>query len=106
VGEATSGAEALDLVHRLRPEIVLMDINLPDMSGIELTQQISMRYPKVRVIGVSMHDAGDAAAAMHRAGACAFISKAAPVEELISALRQHCSDTGKPGRRSPRRAKI
>jgi two-component system, NarL family, invasion response regulator UvrY len=70
--------------------VVIMDVNLPDLSGIEATRRITAASPEIRVIGFSMHDAGDCAEALRAAGACGFVSKAAPVGELIGALQRYC----------------
>lgn len=93
VGEAESGATGLDLVRTLQPDIVIMDLNLPDMSGIEVTRQIHAEWPTIRIIGLSMHEEGERAEAMHAAGACGFVSKSAPVSELIDSLRRFCEET-------------
>jgi PAS domain S-box-containing protein len=93
VGEAATGTGAVETAARLQPDVVIMDVNLPDISGIEATRQITTAYPQIRVIGFSMHDAGDCAEALQTAGACGFVSKAAPVGELISALQRYCGLT-------------
>jgi CheY-like chemotaxis protein len=93
VGEAATGVGAVETVARLQPDVVIMDVNLPDISGIEATRQITTAYPEIRVIGFSMHDAGDCAKALQTAGACGFVSKAAPVGELITALQRYCGLT-------------
>lgn len=90
VGEAATAADALAEIRRLLPDVVIMDVNLPDRSGIEITQQLVGEFPKLRVIGFSMHEEGPPAEAMRAAGACGFVSKGAPVAELIAALRHYC----------------
>ncbi len=87
VGQASDGAEAVDLVRRLHPDVVLMDVSMPGMDGIEATRLIRAGHPEVRVIGLSMHEEGEVAEQMRRAGAEAFVSKTAPFEELWNVIR-------------------
>jgi DNA-binding NarL/FixJ family response regulator len=87
VGEAGTGAAAVTLAHQLAPEVVLMDINLPEMNGIEATRAIHAAFPAIRVIGLSMDGREDQQAAMREAGAVAYVSKAAPAEELLATIR-------------------
>jgi DNA-binding NarL/FixJ family response regulator len=87
VGEAGTGEAAVALAHQLVPEVVLMDINLPEMNGIEATQTIHAAFPAIRVIGLSMYGREDQQAAMREAGAVAYVSKAAPAEELLATIR-------------------
>ncbi len=88
VAQAGGGAEALDLVRRFHPDVVLMDITMPGMTGIEATQHIRARWPEVRVIGLSMHDEADLAGEMLRAGAGSYLTKGCPGEDLLAAIRQ------------------
>jgi DNA-binding NarL/FixJ family response regulator len=74
-GEASSGPEAIELVDKLRPVLVLMDINMPDMSGIEATRRITSAHPEVVVILCSTHDATDLPAGAAESGAIAYVSK-------------------------------
>jgi len=74
-GEASSGREAIELVDALRPELVLMDINMPEMSGIEATRRIVSAHPEVVVFLCSTHDAADMPADAVASGASAYISK-------------------------------
>jgi PAS domain S-box-containing protein len=87
VGEATNGPMALELAKRLRPDVVVMDVTLPGMSGIETTRHLRARWPEMRVIGLSAHSQADIARAMRAAGASAYLDKGAPAEALIAAIR-------------------
>ncbi len=89
VGEAVNGQVSLEMTRATRPDVVVMDIGMPVMNGIEATRIISSEMPSVRVIGLSMHDEASRAAAMIEAGAVAYLNKAGASEELISVIRFH-----------------
>ena len=74
-GEASSGSEAIELVDDLHPALVLMDINMPEMSGIEATRRIVSAHPEVVVILCSTHDATDLPPEAATSGAIAYVSK-------------------------------
>jgi two-component system, NarL family, invasion response regulator UvrY len=74
-GEAASGAEAIALVEALRPALVLMDINMPQMSGIEATRRIVSAHPEVVVILCSTYDVGDLPPGAAESGASAYLNK-------------------------------
>jgi CheY-like chemotaxis protein len=84
--EARDGHEAIKLALAWRPNVIVMDITMPHVSGIEATRQIHAQMPAVRVIGLSMHEEADMARAMLDAGATAYLSKDAPGEALIAAV--------------------
>ena len=88
VGEARNGLEAIFLVEKYRPGIVLMDINMPKMNGIEATAQITQDYPDTIVIGFSVNTATENQAAMKRAGAVQLVPKDALVGKLYAAIRE------------------
>ena len=96
VGEAGTGTAAVTLVRQLAPDVVLMDINMPELNGIEATGAIHAETPAVRVIGLSMYDSADQQAAMQQAGAVAYVSKSAPAEELLAAIRACAASEGGP----------
>lgn len=88
VGEAQDGSEAVRLVGELRPRVVVMDISMPKMNGIEATAEIKGRYPDTTVIGLSVNADSENAEAMARAGAMRLLTKEAAVESLYDAIRE------------------
>ncbi len=88
IGEASDGLEAVSLAKQLRPDIVIMDVNLPVLDGIAATTEITKQCPEVSVIGLSVHENPHLIEAIIRAGAVAFVSKGSVTEELYSAIEQ------------------
>ncbi|HEV8589039.1 MAG TPA: response regulator transcription factor [Pyrinomonadaceae bacterium] len=86
VAEAGDGSEALRQIEKSSPDVVLLDITMPGMSGFEVLKQISARFPQVRVIVLTMHEAREYAIQALRAGAAGFISKSAAAAELKEAI--------------------
>ena len=87
VGEASDGRMAVDLAMRLQPDVVVMDITMPRLNGIEATRQIAAALPDIRIIGLSAHEQEDMARSMIEAGATAYLSKGGPAEDLIAIIR-------------------
>ena len=87
VGEASEGQAAIELTRRLRPDVVLMDVSMRGMSGVEATRAIHSEMPDVQVIGLSMYEEAEEGMAMRRAGAVNYVSKAGPSNALIAAIR-------------------
>ncbi len=87
VGEAENGEEAVEKARGLEPHIILMDVSLPKMDGIEATKIICRQYPRIRVIGLSMHIDPAIAHSMKEAGAVAYLTKGEPMETVITAIR-------------------
>ncbi|BAL24405.1 response regulator transcription factor [Azoarcus sp. KH32C] len=87
VGEAASGKEALAAVESLRPDLALVDVGLPDMTGIELTSALGERCPVLRVLILSMYDSQGYVMSAMRAGARGYVLKDAPSSEIIAAIR-------------------
>ena len=87
VGEAKDGAETFELVRRLRPDVILMDISLPGPNGIRITRQIKKRYRKVYVIMLSMYEDTAHITESFQAGASGYVIKTRPSGELIQTIR-------------------
>ncbi|UFU05360.1 response regulator [Ruania halotolerans] len=87
VGEASDGAVALEQVAALSPDIVLMDIRMPGMDGIEATQRLAVEHPTTRVLVLTTFDVDEYAFAALRAGASGFLLKNARPDELVEAIR-------------------
>jgi DNA-binding NarL/FixJ family response regulator len=88
VAEAAEAERAVELVRRLRPDVTLMDVSLPGTSGVEATRRIKAEMPQMRVIGLSMHEMDGTRESMLRAGADDYLTKDAPPQELLSAIRK------------------
>ncbi len=86
VGEAADGLEAIERVQALQPDVVLMDINMPRMNGIEASRHIKREQEHVRVIGLSVNDDPQTEALMREAGAAAYLTKGGSAEELYEAI--------------------
>jgi DNA-binding NarL/FixJ family response regulator len=87
IGEAADGWEAVTLATHLCPDVVLMDIAMPGLRGIEATQEIHQRVPQVRVLALTMHDREEYFFAMLQAGASGYVLKESEPEELLTAIR-------------------
>jgi len=86
VGEASNGYEALEMVRTIRPDVVVMDVSMPGMDGIEATHHIKAELPEVRVIGLSMYDDEQVRQALQQAGAEVLVNKTATSAELLKAI--------------------
>ena len=87
VGEAANGADAVRLCLKLRPDLVLMDIRLPGMNGIEATAEILRRWPGAKVVILTMNDSENSVVAAFRAGVRGFVLKKSSSADLLNALR-------------------
>ncbi len=87
VAEGADGREGIDLAAKYRPDIVLLDIWMPKLSGIEAVSQIRRESPASRVVMLSQHDTGSYVQSALREGACGYVLKTAASNDLISALR-------------------
>lgn len=88
VGEAANGREAIQLCHRLRPDLVLMDLRMPIMDGLSATRAIKGEYPSTRVIILTIRDSPDYLGEAREAGADAYLLKEVTHQEIASAIRQ------------------
>jgi DNA-binding NarL/FixJ family response regulator len=86
VGEAVNGREAVQLAQRSKPDVVIMDINMPVLSGVEATRQIITALPEVKVIALSVHSEISIVVTILQAGASGFLPKDCPFEELAHAI--------------------
>jgi DNA-binding NarL/FixJ family response regulator len=86
VGEASAGAEALAMVEAARPDLVMMDIGMPDTNGLEATAQIKMRFPDVRVIMLSMYCSEEDVLQALRLGASGYLLKSSAPGEIAIAI--------------------
>jgi len=87
VGEAANGREAVNLADQLHPDVVIMDVSMPIMSGDEATRQIKKGLPQTRIIALSMWEEPEVRERMYQAGAEGYVLKTAPSEELLAAIR-------------------
>jgi len=88
VVEASNGRLAIEAVRRYTPDVVLMDICMPEVNGIEATRAIHTEYPDIAVIALSMHDEKHQGAEMRDAGAVAYVSKSGAPSELAGVIRE------------------
>lgn len=87
VGEALDGAQAVELVSRLQPDVVLMDVTMPVMDGLEATCRIKADFPHVQVLILTMHRSEEYFFEMLKAGASGYLLKAADTSDLVKAIR-------------------
>ncbi|MGB2636263.1 MAG: response regulator transcription factor [Candidatus Acidiferrum sp.] len=86
-GEASNGSDAVQLANQLSPEVVLMDVTMPGMNGLEATRIIRKQHPEVKVILLTLHESSEVLRSGFRAGANGYLLKADAEEELMKALR-------------------
>ena len=88
VGEAANGAEAIERAEALRPDVVVMDLEMPVMDGYAAARQIKTRWPACRIIALTVHDGEAERRRAAQAGVDAFIVKGVPVETLLQAIQE------------------
>lgn len=91
VGEASSALEAMEAALRLKPNVILMDIGLPDLSGIDATREIKKRVNDVSIVALTIHEDEEYFFKMLEAGASGYVPKRAAPEELVTAIRAAAS---------------
>ncbi|MFC2012106.1 response regulator [Chloroflexota bacterium] len=87
VGEASNGKEALEQVRQLAPDVVLMDLAMPIMNGLEATRRIRKEFPETKVLALTQYDDSEYVVPVIEAGACGFVTKMAAFSELVSAIQ-------------------
>lgn len=94
VGDAESGEEAIRLIREFKPDVVLMDIQMPGMSGLEATQKLLRVYPNIKIIALTAHEEDPFPSTFVSAGAAGYLTKNTNIDELISAI--HSVHAGHP----------
>jgi DNA-binding NarL/FixJ family response regulator len=91
VGEASDGAEAVDMAGELSPDVILMDVTMPELDGVEATRLVKAANPAIRVIMLTMHADQEVLAAAIRSGASGYLVKDCSTEEIADAIRSAVS---------------
>ncbi len=86
IGEAEDGVEAIRLMESLKPDVILMDLEMPNMDGYQATQQVKALRPDCKVVVLSVHDYEEARTAAQKSGVDAFLVKGAPVETIVQTI--------------------
>jgi len=94
-GEASNGQEAIDKAAALKPDLVLMDVSMPGMNGIEATKQILKASPAMKVVIFTMHDSQSMVAAAKAAGAKACLTKTVPADRLRGVIAEVLNNNGR-----------
>ena len=92
VGEAADGHQAVELARRLRPDVVLMDVSMPVLDGVEATRAVRREVPGAQVVMLTMHSDTDVVARALQAGAAGYLVKDCSIEEVVDAVRMAASD--------------
>ena len=87
VGEATNGNEALEKVHKLRPDVVILDISMPELDGLEAIRQIRAKFPQTKILVLSMHESVHMVRRVIQAGAQGYVLKSDLGECLVNAVK-------------------
>ena len=92
VGEASDGEEAVGLAGQLQPDVILMDVTMPDVDGVEATRRIHQLHPDIRIVMLTMHADQSVIAEALRAGASGYLVKDCSTDEIADAVRQAASE--------------
>jgi two-component system response regulator NreC len=93
VGEAADGRDALNLVRRFQPDLIVMDIQMPNLNGLEATRAVKQEFPQIRVIGLTMYESDEYFFQLLNAGASGYVLKKAASADLLAAIRAaHAGD--------------
>ncbi len=92
VGEAENGASAIELAAQLKPDVIIMDVTMPDVNGIEATRRIKAENPDARIVALSAFDTSDFVLGMLKAGAMAYLLKEDLFENLLTGIRSVMED--------------
>ena len=92
VGEASNGHEAIRMARDLRPDVMVMDVGMPELSGVEATERIKSEMPEIRIVALSMHSDRRFVTGMLSAGASGYVLKSEALEELVGAIRSVRAD--------------
>ncbi len=91
VGQAASGEDALRLVKELKPHVVLMDVQMPGIGGLEATRKLLTASPDIRILAVTVCDAEPMPSMLMKAGASGYITKGTPLPDMVAAIRSICA---------------
>ena len=86
VGVTNSGEDALEILEEVSPDVILMDINMPGIGGVEACRRMLQRFPEIKIIALSVHNDGPIPPQLLKMGALGFISKGSPVDEMVNAI--------------------
>jgi DNA-binding NarL/FixJ family response regulator len=92
IGEAENGTSAVELAAQLKPDIIIMDVTMPDMNGIDATYQIKAENPDIRIVALSAYETPDFVLGMLKAGAMAYLLKENLFDDLLKAIRSVMED--------------
>lgn len=87
VGEAESGEQALQRARDLKPDVILMDVKMPGIGGLEATRKLQRSYPEIKVVVVTVHEEDPFPTRLLQAGAAGYLTKGAGLEEMVQAIR-------------------
>ena len=89
IGEATGGYEAIEMVEKMMPDVLVLDLSMPDLDGIAVTKKIKPQFPELRILILTLHEDEALLKAALKAGAAGYVLKRAAEAELISAIHGH-----------------